>query len=161
MATQAQARPSDWIRNYQAMPPVDVKKIAEDLGLRIFIFDRMPMGASGNLYPDAGSKSGWSIGVNASDSLTRKRFTIAHEIAHFLLHRQDIGGGVVDDPLYRSEHLSGWQETEANKFAADILMPYDLIEQFANRGIRNVDELAKKFGVSTQAMNIRLGIPLP
>lgn len=161
MATQVQIRPNDLIRRYQGAPPVDVKKMAEDLGLRVFNFDVMPRGASGKLYPDPSSDAGWSIGVNASDSPTRKRFTIAHEIAHFLLHRQDIRGGVIDDPLYRSEHLSGGQEAEANRFAADILMPYGLLEEFASRGITNIERLARAFGVSTQAMKIRLGIPLP
>lgn len=50
-----------------------------------------------------------------------KRFTIAHEIAHLLLHRPILREGVTDDVLYRSPHLGGTQETEANKMAADIL----------------------------------------
>jgi len=161
MAVQTVSEPSEWIRSYQSSPPVDVKKMAEDLGLKIFDFDQMPMGASGKLYPDQKSAAGWSIGVNVSDTYTRKRFTIAHEIAHFLLHSKDIRGGVIDDPLYRSEYLSGAQETQANKFAADILMPYALLQQMAQKGIVQIDELARRFGVSTQAMSIRLGIPLP
>jgi len=151
--------PSEWIRNYQSQPPVDVSKMATDLGLLVLELDTMPTGASGKLFPDAHSDSGWSIGVNKSDSLTRKRFTIAHELSHYLLHRSDIRDGVLDDMFYRSEHMSGAKETEANRFAADILMPYDLLQSYARD--LNVDELARKFGVSSQAMSIRLGIPLP
>jgi len=134
--------------------------MATDLGLKIWQFSDMSEGMSGKLYRDSTSPKGWSIGVNANTSSTRKRFTIAHEIAHFLLHKDFLGEGVLDDTFYRSEHLSGAQETEANKFAADILMPYHLL-QTTGRNVENLDELAKKFGVSTQAMSIRLGIPLP
>jgi Zn-dependent peptidase ImmA (M78 family) len=161
MATQTIQLPSEWIRLYQSSPPVNVKKMADDLGLRVLEFSEMPTEASGKLYPDSLSRAGWSIGVNAKESYTRKRFTIAHEIAHFLLHRNSIRGTIFDDTLYRSSLMSGAQETEANKFAADILMPYHLLEQMAQRGVVSVDELASKFGVSTQAMSIRLGIPLP
>jgi len=134
--------------------------MATDLGLRIWEFSDMSEGMSGKLYRDETSPKGWSIGVNAASSYTRKRFTIAHEIAHFLLHRNYIGDGVFDDTFYRSEHLSGSQETEANRFAADILMPYRLLQGIAPRA-QGIDELAKRFGVSQQAMSIRLGIPLP
>lgn len=161
MATQTIPMPSEWIRRYQSNPPINVKKMAEDLGLKVLEFSEMPVDASGKLYPDSSSPSGWSIGVNARDTFTRKRFTIAHEIAHFLLHRNSIRGAILDDTLYRSTLMSSAQETEANKFAADILMPYGLLEQFVERGVMSVDELAQKFGVSSQAMSIRLGIPLP
>jgi Zn-dependent peptidase ImmA (M78 family) len=154
------ANPGEWIRNYQLRAPVDVKRIADDLGIAVLELDTMPVGASGKLFQDKKSSSGWSIGVNKSDTSTRKRFTIAHELSHFLLHRNYISNGVLDDVLYRSEHLSGAQETEANKFAADILMPYTLLQAAASRAI-NVDDLARTFGVSPQAMSIRLGIPLP
>lgn len=154
------SKATEWISAFQSRAPVDVKQIAERLGLQIYELDDMPPGASGKLYPDPNSRAGFSIGVNKADSYTRKRFTIAHEIAHFILHRNDVAHGVLDDTLYRSEHLSGAQETEANKFAADILMPLPLLRSIAQH-LRSVEELAKLFGVSTQAMSIRLGIPLP
>jgi Zn-dependent peptidase ImmA (M78 family) len=154
------ANPSEWIRNYQLRAPVDVKRMANDLGILVFELDNMPLGVSGKLFQDKKSSSGWSIGVNKNDSATRKRFTIAHELSHFLLHRNYISNGVLDDVLYRSEYLSGAQETEANKFAADILMPYSLLQSAAIKAT-NVDDLARTFGVSPQAMSIRLGIPLP
>ena len=47
--------------------------------------------------------SGYAIFVNKGDRYkTRQRFTIAHKIAHFILHREAIGDGIVDDALYRS-----------------------------------------------------------
>jgi Zn-dependent peptidase ImmA (M78 family) len=152
--------PKEWIRSFQLSPPVDVKRMADELGIKIWELETMPTGASGKLFPDRRSAAGWSIGVNKSEPNTRKRFTIAHEMAHFLLHKGELRSGVLDDTLYRSEHLSGAQETEANKFAADILMPFHLLNRFAGN-VGSLDELAKKFEVSRQALSVRLGIPLP
>jgi Zn-dependent peptidase ImmA (M78 family) len=151
--------PIDWMRRYQDSPPIDVHQIATDLGLKIWEFSNMSDSVSGKLYRDHLSPKGWSIGVNANNSSTRKRFTIAHELGHFLLHRDFLGEGVADDEFYRSEHLSGAQETEANKFAADLLMPYHLLQNLAPK--MSVENLAKLFKVSEQALKIRLGIPLP
>jgi hypothetical protein len=43
--------------------------------------------------------------------------------------------------------------------AADILMPYSLIQSLINRGYKTVPELARELVVSKQAMSIRLNIP--
>ena len=80
-------------------------------------------------------------------------------MAHFLLHCELIGSGIVDDALYRSQ-LSSQVETEANRLAADILMPYTLIERLQKEGTRSVDGLAKVLEVSSVAMKIRLGVPV-
>ena len=63
-----------------------------------------------------------------------------------------------DDALYRSG-LSNAQEAMANKLAADILMPWSLVNQKIKEGIDTVEELAQQFNVSISAMAIRLGVP--
>ncbi len=92
----------------------------------------------------------------------RQRFTLAHEIAHFLLHRAYIQSGVIDNTLYRSK-LSDQKEVEANKLASDLVMPYELVAREGNRlkhlpRDERVYELSQKFRVSEQAMRIRLGV---
>ena len=62
----------------------------------------------------------------------RRRFTIAHEIAHFLLHRDKIGDQLSDDAMYRSS-LSSDDERAANRLAADILMPMGLIQDYMRK----------------------------
>ena len=94
--------------------------------------------------------------MNASHVETRRRFTIAHEIGHYVLHEHLIGDGIVEDALLRAEGLSNFVETEANKFAADILMPWHLIEDFQGRGVTSVEDLARALNVSPDAMSIRL-----
>ena len=55
-------------------------------------------------------------------------YTKLYEIAHFLLHREQIGSGISDDVLYRSS-LSDQREAEANRLAADMLMPDSAIQR--------------------------------
>lgn len=108
---------------------------------------------------------GYSIKVNSTHSINRKRFTIAHEIGHFMLHDDLIGDGISDNLAYRSFHedhqdnnskIQQEHETEANRFAAMLLMPEHLIKQEWQSGNRAISDLARKFMVSEQAMEIRL-----
>jgi Zn-dependent peptidase ImmA (M78 family) len=71
-----------------------------------------------------------------------------------------IGDGITDDVFYRST-LSNAQEAEANRFAADVLMPYALIENLMAAGTSSVPALASALQVSETAMTVRLGIPIP
>ena len=105
-----------------------------------------------------GGSSGYAIFTNANHPRTRRRFTIAHEIAHFVLHRVLIGDGIQHDALYRSS-LSDPIEREANRKAADILMPWHLVDQAILDGLDTVDDLAAAFEVSRSAMSIRLEVP--
>lgn len=103
------------------------------------------------------------IVYNSSESVERQRFTIAHEIGHFVLHKDKIlfidkNEGV----LYRnSESSSGevLKEREANSFAAALLMPKSIIQHElsimpANRDV--IGHLSERFEVSSQAMSFRL-----
>ena len=146
------------ILRFQTSAPVNVVGIADAFGIRVYS-DGLPKGISGKIIRDAkhGGPSGFSIIVNATEHVHRQRFTIAHEIGHFLLHRERIGDGLTDDALYRSG-LSTVEEVRANKLAADILMPFALIEKAMKDGVKSVEELASRFKVSQQAMRVRLEI---
>jgi hypothetical protein len=149
------------IAPFQRSAPVDVLGVANAFGLNVWE-EELEKGVSGKLFRDDvnGGSAHYSIIVNAPESLTRKRFTVAHEIAHFILHRNQIGDGLSDDTFYRSG-LSSSQEVEANKLAADIIMPYPLIDTLQRSGVSGVPELAETLQVSLTAMMIRLGIPIP
>jgi hypothetical protein len=149
------------IKKFQGAAPVDVIALAGDLGIKVWQSDQLGPGISGKLFKDAknGGTSGWSILVRNGDAPVRKRFTVAHEIGHFVLHRSELGDGITDDEFYRSG-LSNMQEAQANRLAAEILMPYSLINQLMNDGTKAIDALASKLGVSQAALKIRLGIPV-
>ena len=152
---EAQAK----IRAHQRSAPVKVSQLAETLGLPILV---SPLGPnnSGKIYRDktGRSPSGFFIEVNRDEAYVRQRFTAAHEIAHFILHRDLIIDSVSDDVLYRSG-LSSPVEAEANNLAADILMPWHLIRKATDEGKTTVADLAAYFDVSQIAMSIRLGSP--
>lgn len=137
-------------------PPVDVEGIATALGINVFRTNLGPT-ISGSLMRNHPRKgvSGFSILVNSIDAPTRQRFTIAHELAHYILHRDLIETGVTDDTMYRSAELKDYLETQADKTAADILMPVRLVKNWAVRRNR-ISLLAAAFDVSPQSMGIRL-----
>jgi hypothetical protein len=155
-----QCTPQHVIASYQTNAPVDVVKLADSLGIKVWQM-RLPEGVSGKIFLDPlnGGPSGYSIGVNGEDPFTRKRFTVAHEIAHYVLHRDHIGSGLTENAMYRSK-LGTREEVQANKLAADILMPYPLIQKLAKEGVNSIESMAARLQVSVAAMKIRLGVPI-
>lgn len=148
------------IRDHQSEAPIEVVPIANHLGLRVYRVSGWPDKLSGKIQRDEeqGGDSGYAIYLNAGHPVVRRRFTIAHEVAHFVLHRDYIGDGLFDDALYRSG-LSSRLEANANRLAADILMPWHLLNVAIEEGLDTVDVLARRFNVSNSAMSIRLGVP--
>lgn len=152
---------SDLIKEHVSQVPVPIGTLAKALGLRV-LKSTFPPKISGQIAPNAETPSGFEIKVNRYDSPERQRFTIAHEIAHFLLHQDRIGTGITDNVLYRS-NLSDRLEAEANRLAADLLMPKEQIRaELASRGLTASEDaaevLAEVFRVSLPAMRIRLGV---
>lgn len=147
------------LEDVQEEVPVSVIKLASKLGIRVFRTN-LPADISGFIKQDIDGSI--VIRVNKNHYPTRRRFTIAHEIAHFILHKDSIGEGIVDRTvsdgcMYRSDTVSGIEEAQANHMAAEILMPkYKIVNLIKNEEIRTIKGLAEKFNVSEQAMKIRL-----
>ena len=148
------------IRKHQDKAPVQTVPIARDLGLKVYRSSGWSKNLSGLIRKDKkyGGESGFAIFVNANHPEHRRRFTIAHEIAHFVLHGRIIGDGIRDDALYRSG-LSNRVEAQANRLAADILMPRHLLDPLLVGKDVDVETLARTFNVSKSAMSIRIGVP--
>jgi hypothetical protein len=138
--------------------PVPIESIAEDLlGLRL---EEDDLGeCSGILIP-----AERLIIVNSSEAMSgdtpirRHRFTIAHELGHWICHAQQNVGK--RQPIYcRSRDLSQDAdrdlEREVNVFAAELLMPEYAVRQ-AWRENGDVADCASRFGVSPTAMHWRL-----
>lgn len=146
------------IRDYQGSFPVHVYRIAMAMGIDIRHSDTLADNISGFIKQNEVNPRKYEIHVNATHNQCRRRFTIAHELAHFILHKDIIGDCVTDDALYRSS-LSSRIEVEANELAMNILMPWHLIEPRLKEDHVSVKDLAKEFNVSISAMSVRLGIP--
>tara|TARA_R110000787_G_scaffold251197_2_gene356694 strand:+ start:221 stop:727 length:507 start_codon:yes stop_codon:yes gene_type:complete len=143
-------------------PPVPVERIAKARGIRIQ-YAPLDEELSGMAFVKDGISV---IGVNAIHHPNRQRFTIAHELAHHLLHRDHLEGQVhVDKTILKRDILahSGTDriEVDANAFAAELLMPEDMIAQAIEGGLDIADDvklaaIAKRFRVSTAALQFRL-----
>ena len=138
--------------------PIQVTPLANHLGIRVY-HAPWPDEISGKIQRDIdrGGESGFAIFVNKSHAPVRRRFTIAHEVAHYVLHEDKIGDGIFDDAMYRSG-LSQQEEVQANALAADILMPRSLVSKMRKLHGDEIDKLTDIFWVSEPAMKIRLGL---
>lgn len=156
-------------------PTVDVDALATLLGAQIRSVEAED-DISGAIVRDGNRIS---IGVNAHHSLNRRRFTIAHEIGHLVLHDAEaqIDHGYSENvsrvrmTAFRDQKSSAAvdaKEIEANRYAAALLMPVAFLQKSLKsrtRPLRETDirELASEYGVSLQAMSFRLvniGVPV-
>lgn len=147
------------VQRHLQQVPVRLGALAEDLGLKVFR-SVLPPSVSGMIRPSE-VVGEYEIRINKFDSPERQRFTLAHEISHFLLHKTDIRAGITDNIMYRSQ-LTSRKEAEANRLAADIVMPVDAVRSALryHGGVVSEDivsRLADDFKVSVPAMRIRLG----
>ncbi|MBC7382943.1 MAG: ImmA/IrrE family metallo-endopeptidase [Bacteroidia bacterium] len=144
--------------------PVPVEKIALSLGVDVMPYN-LGEEVSGILAINDGKGT---IGYNLQHSKGRQRFTVAHELGHYIMHRNTKKELFVDkdyilkfrsNKKYSSTELK--QEREANAFAAALLMPKDFIlsELAKEQTITEnelIEVLAKRFEVSVPAMTYRI-----
>ena len=167
----------DWIWNGDTLP-VPVEHIADScFGLHVRDVDDLSaapgvpsLGSgqtlSGLLLP--GVAEIWVNATEARDWPPRRRFTIGHELGHWCLHRS---GGAVwcrsntvdpeDRPDAAPRRAYPPEESEANEFAAALLMPAHLVQRHYERLRRRdpqrcFEQLCRTFGASGAAMSRRL-----
>ncbi len=148
--------------------PVEIVRICKENGLQVFE-EYLDSEISGLIVVDDKKwdkyKTNQFISVNLADSAVRRRFTIAHELAHFVLHRNG-------SKLYAHRDFSGdgavksRMEQEANYFAANVLMPEKLVRENVEdirAGVWGrlpnfvlIKEIADNFVVSESAAEVRL-----
>jgi Zn-dependent peptidase ImmA (M78 family) len=159
-----EARATELLRRHKIKePPVDVAVIAQKEGAKV-IFQDLEAHISGLLVQKDKTAT---IAVNALHHPNRQRFTVAHELGHYLMHA-DKPTVFVDETLvhFRADATSepaDRRETEANKFAAALLMPSDWLKN--DLGEQNIDaffgelsleRLARRYLVSQLALSVRL-----
>lgn len=126
--------------------PINPIMFANKLGIKVYKQNSTTDTGSGN-YDHENKK----IYVNINEPSVRQRFTVAHELGHALLHKKscDRTGIKYDLGNYQIE------EVEANRFAAELLIPREALQTFLPMGL-SFNQLCAKFDVSGEAMNIRL-----
>ena len=146
-------------------PPVPVERIARALGaqVRYAPFE----GELAGMLIRADEGRGVVIGVNSLHHPNRRRFTIAHECGHLRLHE---GQRVyVDRSTLRvnlrdgnSSLASNAEEIEANRFAAELLMPYEMIMGDLSGAELDIEDeeavkrLCERYRVSLQTLTLRI-----
>jgi Zn-dependent peptidase ImmA (M78 family) len=146
--------------------PIDLEKIASHLNIKI-AYDVLDDDVSGFLMAE-GTKKATAV-INNAHHPNRQRFTIAHEIGHFMLHVNSPNEETIFvDKKYsfRRDGKSSLgiyeQERDANAFASSLLMPKRLVDNaIAEMNVDILDDydmptLAKKIGVSEQSLGFRL-----
>lgn len=171
---KAEAKAHEMLERANAMTrPVDLKPILDKLKLELRL-NPMGNGYSGYLAIDKRV-----LVVNRSHPPVWRRFTIAHEIGHYDLHRRerdaaevfvnrtDYFRGEQKEVYFRSSRFGAADlrmEVEANAYAAGLLMPEKLLEQYLEQNAGKIDLLkpegakrvAQAFNVSRLAMGYRL-----
>jgi Zn-dependent peptidase ImmA (M78 family) len=143
--------------------PIDIEEIAKARGVKLVPY---PLGddVSGLLSIKDGEGT---IGYNQKEAPVRKRFTIAHELGHYELHRDKSDLFVDKQFLFRGKNSRNTPanqvlEQEANAFASAILMPTELVKREVDNIAMDlgseeaIQELARIFAVSTTAMSLRI-----
>lgn len=137
--------------------PVDPAVIANEMGLtvkEIELDDRI----SGALIKNKGQDP--VIFINATDGVKRKCFTCAHEVGHYVLrnHSEEFTEDYWSvDLRHEVDSSNGTDPNEifANQFAANLLMPEDMVKDIHSSGMPPY-AMASYFGVSIDAMQFRL-----
>ena len=154
------------ISDFSGEEYVDVEGLAEELGVEVGRHPYRPE-LCGTLQR-FGRK--WMIGVNASDTLTRQRWTIAHEIGHYVMHRDLVVKregipGIGDDRKYRQPDIESLRnpfvlpkhESQANQVATWILLNRDKTVRLFDEGLTD-EQVGMLVGVSEAVIGIYRGI---
>jgi Zn-dependent peptidase ImmA (M78 family) len=140
--------------NHVVRPPVIPREMAESYGLRVEVME---------LPSDLMRVAGFidfnqsKIFINSADHYNRQAFTIAHELGHFLMHKDLFEKHPQRYKVLLRMPLGSENdaiEQEANAFAAELLVPLKMIRRY--RQYATEDDLAKLFAVSPEVIRYRL-----
>jgi Zn-dependent peptidase ImmA (M78 family) len=162
MSRRAKEAAREILNRFGSKVPVEVEAIVEAHGISIFVED-VEVSISGMLVIK-GERA--HLILNQLHPIGRMRFTLAHELGHYLLHRDKASVFIDETALFyrgaRAKQGVDPMEIEANAFAAELLMPENVLR--AELGARplhseyddEIQKLAPRYGVSAAAMTNRL-----
>ncbi len=138
-------------------PPVDLRVIVEKVGLEYQEVDYFPDDVDALIVP---MNERIIAAVNKNQSITRRRFSLAHELCHHLLHHDR---SVLDDQITIDSQLLIAHETsskdpyeaEADIFAGELLVPLPMLKQHFRSGLTAPD-VARIFAVSEHVASIAI-----
>lgn len=128
--------------------PVDPFALADQMGIKVYLA-QLGDEISGFIKKEPGQDP--VMYIDADEALVRQRFTCAHELGHFMEHRDRDIMAYVD---YRGQERNP-RERYANAFAASLLMPATAVRQ-AWEKYGSIASCAKHFDVSQVSLKWRL-----
>lgn len=144
------------IADFQISSASEAKSLARSFGIEV-VEEDLPSNVRGRLEenPLLGGKSGYRIILNKSDSIEEKRFTIGHELGHYLLHTN------IDDVFFDRDRSTRWEvdpteEFEADAFSEDLFMPIAIIDELFKRGVTDVSSISEHFWMPTERVARRV-----
>jgi Zn-dependent peptidase ImmA (M78 family) len=165
MSAKAKKLAQALIKIHKLIAPVDVKFLVQQEGI-VIREESLEDSVSGMLVIKDNQSV---IVVNINHHPNRQRFTIAHELGHYFLHKNSANVFFDESLLFFRDEKSAqgikFQEIEANTFAAELLMPEQVMrERISQEPLDALDDveqsafgrLATEFQVSCQALTIRL-----
>lgn len=151
--------------NYEINIPIKIHEIIEILDIPVSKKPNFRKSKiTGIISMKNGSPEIW-INPMMNQNKERERFTLAHELGHFMLHiAPSFNNYEKEDKTIEWNRDSNWdiQEMEANRFAAELLMPNELIKKEVStldpqeEKENKIEKLANAFNVSKQAIKYRL-----
>lgn len=130
-------------------PPIPVHEIAEQSGVNVVFAD---FGKHSETVAGFCDFKARRLYVNSKDPSVRQSFTIAHELGHWVLHRDEFLRDPSKYPVlprFAEPNQDDPFEKEANKFAACLLVPSRLLAPVKGAPVA---KLAEMFGVSRTMM---------
>lgn len=132
---------------------VDIEKLIDlndDLTLK-----KKDLGEGIDAFIREMSPGKYEIAVNSKHSVTRQRFSMAHEFAHYQLHRENLAEFAEGERILHRSDERNVLEHQANAFAASLLMPEELFREEIRRTRGDITLIAKRFNVSPLALRYR------
>lgn len=140
--------------NFITSWPIPVEELIEFHGLGLILSDFTDGEISGVI--DLNKKY---LYINSADSSQRRRFTIAHELGHWVLHQPELVTNKEIAVLYRrplGTEENDRLEQEANCFAANLLVPEEMLRKAITDSKDKSDKyLAEIFNVSRSVIGYR------
>lgn len=155
---QAFTNPSNvirWVRGH-AHPEEDIlNAIARLCNIRV---EYRPLNSdeSGSLMYSNKTEQ-WTVTINSLHHPKRQRFTLAHELAHYFLHRNE-NQTFSDAVFFRADHTQNRMEYEANNFAGALLMPKDDFIEYIRTQSNSIEQISNHFNVSAMAVKVRADV---
>lgn len=129
-------------------PGAPLEPIIKELGGKVVVGTVPETGSTGYVEVDGQGK--FVIALSPLPGEYRNRFTIAHELGHYILHSK-----IGEKPLFATRQAGSRAEWEANWFAAAFLMPADEFVKIWTESGGSVGRLINHFQVSGGAVEIR------